>query len=170
MVHQAPSSPSPTTLSAATEAGQSFITVASATSFAINKFVIIEEAVAVPIVTTHVADGNTWGGNFTETNFNKANKHEARRIIGVDGTRIYLDEPLLFPHASGEHVYLRDYDDANTNAPAISDATALSQTHKHIYFSRILTSLPSLLKCHSVGEILTLMKVAQMVVQLTPKS
>ena len=131
----APSSPSPTTLSAATEAGQSFITVASATSFNINKFVIIEEAVAVPIVTTHEADGNTWGGNFTETNFNKANKHEARRIIGVDGTRIYLDEPLLFAHASGEHVYLRDYDDANTNAPAISDAGVITNSQTHLLFT-----------------------------------
>tara|TARA_B100001094_G_scaffold328700_1_gene389702 strand:- start:2474 stop:4345 length:1872 start_codon:yes stop_codon:yes gene_type:complete len=131
----APSSPSPTTLSAATEAGQSFITVASATSFNVNKYVIIEEAVAVPIVTTHEADGATWGGNFVETKFDNANKHEARRIIGVDGTRIYLDEPLLFPHTSGEHVYLRDYDDANTNAPAISDAGVITNSQTHLLFT-----------------------------------
>ena len=132
----APSTPSPTTLSAATEAGQSFISVASATSFAINKHVIIEEAVAVPIVTTHEADGGTWDGTFTDTDFDKANKHEARRIIGVDGTRIYLDEPLLFPHASGEHVYLRDYGNAtNTNAPAISDAGAITNSQTHLLFT-----------------------------------
>ena len=131
----APSSPSPTTLSAATEAGQSFITVASATSFNVNKYVIIEEAVAVPIVTTHEADGGTWDGTFADTDFDNANKHEARRIIGVDGTRIYLDEPLLFPHASGEHVYLRDYDDPNTNAPAISDAGVITNSQTHLLFT-----------------------------------
>ena len=132
----APSSPSATTLSAATEAGSSFITVASATSFAINKHVIIEEAVAVPIVTTHEADGGTWDGTFADTDFDNANKHEARRIIGVDGTRIYLDEPLLFPHASGEHVYLRDYGDAtNTKAPAISDAGVITNSQTHLLFT-----------------------------------
>ena len=131
----APSSPSPTTLSAATEAGQSFITVASATSFNVNKYVIIEEAVAVPIVTTHEADGGTWDGTFADTDFDNANKHEARRIIGVDGTRIYLDEPLLFPHASGEHVWLRDYDDPNTNAPAISDAGVITNSQTHLLFT-----------------------------------
>ncbi len=131
----APSSPSPTTLSAATEAGQSFIAVASATSFAINKYVIIEEAVAVPIVTTHEADGGTWDGTFADTDFDNANKHEARRIIGVDGTRIYLDEPLLFPHASGEHVWLRDYDDTNTNAPAISDTGVITNSQTHLLFT-----------------------------------
>ena len=132
----APSSPSATTLSAPTEAGSSFITVASATSFAINKHVIIEEAVAVPIVTTHEADGGTWDGTFADTDFDKANKHEARRIIGVDNTRIYLDEPLLFPHASGEHVYLRDYGDAtNTNAPAISDAGVITNSQTHLLFT-----------------------------------
>lgn len=131
----APSSPSPTTLNGDTEAGQSFITVVSATSFNVNKYVIIEEAVAVPIVTTHEADGATWGGNFVETKFDNANKHEARRIIGVDGTRIYLDEPLLFPHASGEHVWLRDYDDTNTNAPAISDTGVITNSQTHLLFT-----------------------------------
>tara|TARA_R100000951_G_scaffold28738_2_gene24677 strand:+ start:322 stop:2190 length:1869 start_codon:yes stop_codon:yes gene_type:complete len=131
----APTSPSATTLSAATEAGQSFITVADATSFLNNKYVIIEETVAVPIVTTHEADGATWGGNFVETKFDKANKHEARRIIGVDGTRVYLDEPLLFSHASGEHVYLRDYADPDTNAPAISDAGVITNSQTHLLFT-----------------------------------
>jgi len=132
----APSSPSPTTLNGATEAGQSFITVDSATSFNVNKYVIIEEAVAVPIVTTHEADGGTWDGTFADTDFDNANKHEARRIIGVDGTRIYLDEPLLFPHADGEHVYLRDYGDAtNTNAPAISDAGVITNSQTHLLFT-----------------------------------
>ena len=56
VVEDGESSSVSTTLSAATEAGQSFISVASAASFAINKYVIIEEAVAVPIVTTHEAD------------------------------------------------------------------------------------------------------------------
>ena len=124
-----------TTLSAATEAGQSFISVASAASFAINKYVIIEEAVAVPIVTTHEADGGTWDGTFTDTDFDKANKHEARRIIGVDGTRIYLDEPLLFSHASGEDVRLRDYATTGTNPPEITSAGVITDSQTHLLFT-----------------------------------
>lgn len=124
-----------TTLNGATEAGQSFITVASATSFAINKYVIIEEAVAVPIVTTHEADGGTWDGTFTDTDFDKANKHEARRIIGVDGTRIYLDEPLLFSHATGEHVRLRDYATTGTNPPEITSAGVITDSQTHLLFT-----------------------------------
>ena len=124
-----------TTLNGATEAGQSFITVASATSFAINKYVIIEEEVAVPIVTTHEADGGTWDGTFTDTDFDKANKHEARRIIGVDGTRIYLDEPLLFSHATGEHVRLRDYATTGTNPPEITSAGVITDSQTHLLFT-----------------------------------
>jgi len=124
-----------TTLNGATEAGQSFITVASATNFAINKYVIIEEEVAVPIVTTHEADGGTWDGTFTDTDFDKANKHEARRIIGVDGTRIYLDEPLLFSHATGEHVRLRDYATTGTNPPEITSAGVITDSQTHLLFT-----------------------------------
>jgi hypothetical protein len=132
----APTSPTATTLNGDTEAGQSFITVTSATDFDTNKYVIIEEAVAVPVVTTHEADGGTWDGTFTDTDFDKANKHEARRIIGVDGTRIYLDEPLLFSHANGEHVYLRDYaEEDDTKAPAISSAGAITNSQSHLLFT-----------------------------------
>jgi hypothetical protein len=135
VVEDGESSSVSTTLSAATEAGQSFISVASAASFAINKYVIIEEAVAVPIVTTHEADGGTWDGTFTDTDFDKANKHEARRIIGVDGTRIYLDEPLLFSHASGEDVRLRDYATTGTNPPEITSAGVITDSQTHLLFT-----------------------------------
>jgi len=135
VVEDGESSSVSTTLSAATEAGQSFISVASAASCAINKYVIIEEAVAVPIVTTHEADGGTWDGTFTDTDFDKANKHEARRIIGVDGTRIYLDEPLLFSHASGEDVRLRDYATTGTNPPEITSAGVITDSQTHLLFT-----------------------------------
>ena len=124
-----------TTLDGATEAGQSYIKVAASTDFAINKYVIIEEEVAVPIVTTHEADGGTWDGTFTDTDFDKANKHEARRIIGVDGTRIYLDEPLLFSHATGEHVRLRDYATTGTNPPEITSAGVITDSQTHLLFT-----------------------------------
>jgi hypothetical protein len=124
-----------TTLDGATEAGQSYINVDDSTDFNINKYVIIEEEVAVPIVTTHEADGGTWGGNFTDTKFDKANKHEARRIIGVDGTRIYLDEPLLFSHATGEHVRLRDYATTGTNPPEITSAGVITDSQTHLLFT-----------------------------------
>jgi hypothetical protein len=136
LVEDGTASGTTTTLSADTEAGQSFITVASASSFDVNKYVVIEEAVAVPIVTTHEADGGTWAGTFADTDFDKANKHESRRIVGVDGTRVYLDEPLLYPHASGEDVYLRDYADATASkAPAISSTGVITNSQTHLLYN-----------------------------------
>jgi len=135
LVEDGTASGTATTLNGDVEAGQSFITVNSATDFDINKYVVIEEAVAVPIVTTHEADGGTWAGTFADIDFDKANKHESRRIVGVDGTRVYLDEPLLYPHASGEDVYLRDYATPATNAPAISNAGVISNSQTHLLYN-----------------------------------
>jgi hypothetical protein len=136
----APSTPAPTTLNMTdgVKAGQSFIQVTSAASFAINKYVIIRDTSVsntVPVVTTHEADGNTWDGTVTDTAFDVATKYEARRIIGVDGTIIYLDEPLLHSYPNSSSVWLRDYGDSNTNAPAVSSAGAITNAVTHLLYT-----------------------------------
>jgi len=133
-----------TAFSAATEAGQSFITVDSATDFNINKYVIIQDTNYVPVTTTHDADITDsdlqWDGTFTDTRFDTALRSEARRIIGVDGTKIYLDEPLQYPHpVIVNGVHLRDYADAdNKNAPfvTVSGSTAtITDAQTHLLFT-----------------------------------
>lgn len=133
-----------TDLSAATEAGQSFITVDSASNFDINKYVIIQDTNYTPVTTTHDADISDtdlqWDGTFTDTRFDTALRSEARRIIGVDGTKIYLDEPLQYPHpVIVDGVHLRDYADAaNKNAPlvTVSGSTAtITEAQTHLLFT-----------------------------------
>ena len=133
-----------TDLSAATEAGQSFITVDSASNFDINKYVIIQDTNYTPVTTTHDADISDtalqWDGTFTDTRFDTALRSEARRIIGVDGTKIYLDEPLQYPHpVIVDGVHLRDYADAaNKNAPlvTVSGSTAtITDAQTHLLFT-----------------------------------
>jgi len=139
----APSSPSPTTLTAATEAGQSFITVTSSANFSPtgsnpNKYVLIREVApnTVPIVTTHEADGGTWDGTMNDYDFDNALKSEVRRIIGVDGTRVYLDEPLLYPHANSTAVWVRDYvEPSDTNAPSVSTAGVITNAVTHLLYT-----------------------------------
>ena len=133
-----------TTTAADTEEGQSFITVASASGFAKNEYVIIQDTTYVPVTTTHDADISDaalqWDGTFTDTRFDTALRSEARRIIGVDGTKIYLDEPLQYPHASGSTVQLREY---GTNAAArnsplvtVSGSTAtITDAQTHLLFT-----------------------------------
>ena len=83
-----------------------------------------------------------WDGTtpFTDTRFDTALRSEARRIIGVDGTKIYLDEPLQYPHpVIVDGVHLRDYADAaNKNAPlvTVSGSTAtITDAQTHLLFT-----------------------------------
>jgi len=134
-----------TDLSAATEAGQSFITVDSVTNFDINKYVIIQDTNYTPVTTTHDADISDaalqWDGTFTDTRFDTALRSEARRIIGVDGNKIYLDEPLQYPHpVIVDGVHLREYgtNAATRNAPlvTVSGSTAtITDAQTHLLFT-----------------------------------
>lgn len=126
------------------EEGQSFIIVTSASGFAKNEYVIIQDTTYVPVTTTHDADISDaalqWDGTFTDTRFDTALRSEARRIIGVEGTKIYLDEPLQYPHAAGSTVQLREY---GTNAAArnsplvtVSGSTAtITDAQTHLLFT-----------------------------------
>jgi hypothetical protein len=145
-----PVTPTGITLNGATEAGQSQITVSNATGFAPtgtnpNKYVVIVDTEYVPVTTTHDADiadaALQWNGTtpFTDTRFDTALRSEARRIIGVVGNLLYLDEPLQYAHATGKTVYLRDYaDPANTKAPlvTVSGSTAtITEAQTHLLFT-----------------------------------
>jgi len=128
------------TLSGDAEAGQSYIDLTSASGFtpAINtQFVILEESTTTaPVVTTHEADGGTWDETMNDYVFDVAKTHEARRIIGMSGTRAYLDEPLQFKHtAANTTVHLRMYSDTGTNPPLVTPAGIITNSQSHLLFT-----------------------------------
>ena len=139
-----------TTLSAATEAGQSFITVASksvGSGIAVNDYVEIrDDAPIVPIVSDHEpdADGVTaWGGTLTDFLFDNAKPHEVRRVIGIseNDNRLYLDEPLAYPHASGTDVEVRDPGTPGSNPVTVSSTGTITHPVTHLLYSR--STVPS---------------------------
>jgi len=129
------------TLSGDAEAGQSYIDLTSASGFtpATNaQFVILEESTTTaPVVTTHEADGGTWDETMNDYVFDVAKTHEARRIIGMYGTRAYLDEPLQFRHTtSTTTVHLRNYSTPSTNAPVVNGSSGIiTNSQSHLLFS-----------------------------------
>lgn len=130
-----------TSLAAATEAGQSHITVSNATGFAVGNYIRIRDTTVVPIVSDHEPDGGTWAGALSGT-FDKAQSQEHRRILAVTGTIIHLDEPLSYPHNTVP-VDLYDFSTSGTNPPALAiDGTGtITNPVKHLLFSR--THVPS---------------------------
>ena len=133
----APQSGYSTTLNGAREAGDSIITVASNISnLAVNDYVLIVDTTEVAITTTHEPNAGSWGANFTDFDFDKADTNEIRRVIGIDGNNVYLDEPLLYPHANGKTIQFVAYDDTtNTNPPSITSAGVISNAMTHLLYT-----------------------------------
>ena len=137
-----------TTLSADSNAGDSHVLLASKSGIAVGDYIEIRggnslDNITVPVVSDHEPDGSTWDGTVTDDEFDVAKVHESRRVIGISSvdTRIYLDEPLVYPHASGTNVEVRDPDEANS-LPVIVDATGtITNPVEHLLFSR--TTVPS---------------------------
>jgi len=134
-----------TTLSAATEAGQSFITVASKSNIAVNDYIEIrDDAPIVPIVSDHEPDGGTWLGTLTDLEFDNAKPHEARKVIGIseNDNRLYLDEPLAYPHANSTDVEVRNIATGALALPvAVSSTGTITNPVTHLLYSR--STVPS---------------------------
>ena len=133
-----------TTLSAASNAGDSHITLASKSGIAVGDYLEIrDDAPLVPIVSDHEPDGGTWDGTLTDFEFDNAKPHEVRRVVAVSepDTRIYLDEPLLYPHASSTDVEVRDPDTSGSLPVTVSTTGTITNPVEHLLFSR--TTVPS---------------------------
>ena len=139
-----------TTLSAASKAGDSKITLTSKSSISVGDYVDIrDDAPIVSIVSDHEPDGGTWTGAFDDAVFDMAKPHECRRVIGIseNDNTIYLDEPLKYPHANSTDVEVRDLSVSNTNPVTISSNT-ITNPVTHLLFSR--STLPSF--CMEVSQ------------------
>ena len=86
-----------TTLAAAANAGDISIVVAGTTNIAISD---------------HVRVG---GDNGADSSASTVVEFEVRRIVHYSGTTVYLDRPLAFYHASGEHVEQVDANETTSN-------------------------------------------------------
>jgi len=111
-------------------------------------YIEIEDTTEVPIVSDHEPDGGTWDGTFGDVIFDKAKAFETRRVIAVDGTTLYLDEPLTHPHATSTVVNYRNFDMSLTKPPTISSAKVIDQAVTHLIYSR--STLPSF--CMEVSQ------------------
>lgn len=133
-----------TTLSAESFAGQSHIVVTSKTGIAVNDYIEIrDELPLVPIVSDHEPDGGTWDGTLTDFEFDNAKPHEVRRVIGISSVdnRLYLDEPLLYPHANGTDIEVRDPDTTGSLPVIVTSAGVITNPVEKLLFSR--TTQPS---------------------------
>jgi hypothetical protein len=141
-----------TTLSAESFAGQSHIVVTSkapnpgsgAVPIAVGDYIEIrDELPLVPIVSDHEPDGGTWDGTLTDFEFDNAKPHEVRRVIGISSVdnRLYLDEPLLYPHANGTDIEVRDPDTTGSLPVIVTSAGVITNPVEKLLFSR--TTQPS---------------------------
>jgi hypothetical protein len=136
-----------TTLSAESFAGQSHIVVTNKTGIAVNDYIEIrDEAPLVPIVSDHEPDADSssaWAGNMTDFLFDNAKPHEVRRVIGISSVdnRLYLDEPLLYPHTNSTDIEVRDPDTTGSLPVIVTSAGVITNPVKKLLFSR--TTQPS---------------------------
>ena len=128
-----------TTLSSASLAGQSHIIVTSKSNIAVDDYIEIrDDAPLVPIVSDHEPDGGTWDGTLTDFEFDNAKPHEVRRVIGVSSVdnTLYLDEPLLYPHANSTDVEIRDPDTTASLPVIVTSAGVITNPVEKLLFSR----------------------------------
>lgn len=136
------------TLAAKAHAGQSHVTLTSATNFSKGRYILFKDtgvsdaSPVVDIVTDHAATQSTWDGLITDRDFDKANGYEIRRIVGTSAVDhvVYLDQPLSYTHPNGSDVQCFEYDNSalpSTNAPDIGASTqTITNSITHLLFGR----------------------------------
>jgi len=143
-----------TQLANASLAGQSYLdldatTLQSSVAIAVGDYLEIrDDAPLVPIVSDHEPDADSssaWAGNMTDFLFDNAKPHEVRRVIGISqhasDFRVYLDEPLAYPHLVDTDVKLRDPDTTGSKPVIVTSAGVITNPVTRLLFSR--SSQPS---------------------------
>ena len=102
-----------TTLSAATNPGDSYITYSGSTVAelsdsshpAAGDYVWIVDSGTTDIkVNRETTSDGTWPVNGADSIISAANKIECRRIVAINNSKIWLDDPLNFAHASATNI------------------------------------------------------------------
>ena len=90
--------------------------------------IVDTDAVLIPTDRQDPAAGTTWTG--VQTLFQRSESNEVRRVVQVDSTiaastRIYVDDPFNFDHATGKALVQLQFDDGAANgSPNFDTATA----------------------------------------------
>ena len=85
-------------LAAAEAAGVSQVTLNAVTNIAVDDYIAIVDATTTSCVSDHEPSGATWDGAAFSGLFDNCETNEYRRVIGLNGNIVYLDEPLAYPH------------------------------------------------------------------------
>ena len=114
---------------------------------------IRDDALIVPIVSDHEPDADSasaWDGTLTPNTvngflFDNAKPHEVRRVIAVSehasDFRVYLDEPLSYPHAVDTDVELRHAVTDASLPVKVSSTGTITNPVTHLLYSR--STMPS---------------------------
>ena len=133
-----------TTLDGKTAVGASRITLTSAAAIspsALEHFYVeIKDTTTASIVSDHEENTTSWNGAFNG-DFDRAETHECRRVLGKIGNDILLDEPLKYAHADNVDVIIREVGQSGTKVAAISNTGQITFPVKHLLFSKSI--LPS---------------------------
>jgi hypothetical protein len=144
LIYSEQSSSIETTLDGATAVGASRITLTSVTNITPSPtkhfYVEIKDTTTASIVSDHEENTTSWDGAFNG-DFDIAQTHECRRVLGVIGTDILLDEPLKYAHADNIDVIVREVGQSGTKVAAISTTSQITFPVKHLLFSKSI--LPS---------------------------
>ena len=143
-----------TQLAFASYAGQSHLdldttTLAGSIVITVGDYLEIrDESPLVPIVSDHEPDADSasaWGGTMTDFLFDNAKPHEVRRVIAISehasDFRVYLDEPLSYPHAVDTDVEVRHAVTAASLPVIVSSTGTITNPVTHLLYSR--STMPS---------------------------
>ena len=147
------------TLAAATEIGETFITLNAAPVFtagtsavAVGDYVLIKDTTVTDVISYDAGgDLDTDGskafgasGIGGEDYFNQTQTNEIRRIAAISTAKVWLEDGLCFPHASGLAVRFIRFDadgTGSTGSPNRASTGALTRGVTRCIYSR--TSVPS---------------------------
>jgi len=144
-----------TTLAAATNPGDSYITYGGSTVAelsdsshpAAGDYVWIVDSGTTDIkVNRETTSDGTWPVNGADSIISAANKIECRRIVAINNSKIWLDDPLNFAHASATNIYFSEFSaDNGYGSPHMETSAAdygnIQNPVERLLFSR--TTVPS---------------------------
>ena len=152
------------TAAAAVTPGQTYVDVASLAfgdqTVAIGDYILFHDDTLTPTVHYDAVDGTSsqfWPYNHASSGLTSDSQHfeqaitsEIRRVVAIDGTtRIFLDDPLQYEHATSDGLYLfRFASNSATGSPNINADGTITNAVRRLLFSG--DTLPSFCMEHSI--------------------
>jgi hypothetical protein len=152
------------TAAAAVTPGQTYVDVASLAfgdqTVAIGDYILFHDDTLTPTVHYDAVDGTSsqfWPHNHASSGLTSDSQHfeqaitsEIRRVVAIDGTtRIFLDDPLQYEHATSDGLYLFRFSSTSaTGSPHVNPDGTITNAVRRLLFSG--DTLPSFCMEHSI--------------------